>query len=326
MNKHMLPLLSAAFASTAALAVPEVSNVVFTQPPEGGKATISYSLQNGPAVITVDIRTNGVSIGEQNFANVSGDVNCKVSGDTAHQISWKPHKSWPGHAFSGGVDAVVTAWSLDNPPDYMVVDLANENAAPRYYVSTNALPGGLFGNDVYRTSMLVMRKIAAADVPWTMCAGNVPHAVTLDADYYIGVFEFTQGQYYTLFGDWPSGEASDRELRLQLDTRVGLQLADSTGRGYAPRKASQGHGHRLRPADRSAVGVCLPCRKPSGDLGRWQPVSRRHDRREPRPPGPVQVERRLFAGRYGSADVRDARRRGRDGLSRVVRAELLGAL
>ena len=204
MNKHMLPLLSAAFASTAALAVPEVSNVVFTQPPEGGKATISYSLQNGPAVITVDIRTNGVSIGEQNFANVSGDVNCKVSGDTTHQISWKPHKSWPGHTFSGGVDAVVTAWSLDNPPDYMVVDLANENAAPRYYVSTNALPGGLFGNDVYRTSMLVMRKIAAADVPWTMCAGTVPHAVTLDADYYIGVFEFTQGQYYTLFGDWPS--------------------------------------------------------------------------------------------------------------------------
>lgn len=65
-------------------------------------------------------------------------------------------------------------------------------------------------NDVaYKTAKLVMRKIPAKDVVWTMGTpsdqlpdANFPEVqrkVKLTADYYIGVFEITQGQFYRLY-------------------------------------------------------------------------------------------------------------------------------
>ena len=101
----------------------------------------------------------------------------------------------------------MTAWSVDNPPNYMVVDLA-ENATANsetYYPAVEFLPGGLLGNPDYRTTKLVMRKIPAKGVSWTMgsVAGEpgrnatreATHSVTLDDNYYIAVFETTQAQW-----------------------------------------------------------------------------------------------------------------------------------
>ena len=42
----------------------------------------------------------------------------------------------------------------------------------RYYTSTNFLPGGLLSNPAYRTSSILMRKILAKDVTWTMGSVN----------------------------------------------------------------------------------------------------------------------------------------------------------
>lgn len=57
---------------TAAAAVPRVSDVAMTS---FGKCGITYTLSEAPGIVTFDILTNGVSIGQQNLTNAVGDVN-----------------------------------------------------------------------------------------------------------------------------------------------------------------------------------------------------------------------------------------------------------
>ena len=233
MRVERIESMKAAFILAATAAVCSageiaVSNVEISQDPATKTVTVSYTLGAAPAIVTVDFMTNcvtvvsedpfeavtnAVSIGEENFSNVQGDVNRLVSGEGRHTITWRPTKSWPDRMLGPGVmTASVTAHAKDDPPDYMVVTLTDETALPRvsYYVSTNALPDGGLANDVYRTTRLVMRRIHAAGVRWRMGAvsadysgsdSNVSlstrenaHGVTLSEDYFIGIYEVTQGQ------------------------------------------------------------------------------------------------------------------------------------
>ena len=204
----------AACAAARADAVPEVSGVALAQGASSRLATITYTLSGAPAVVTVDVQTNAVVGGAETWASIGGEHVQQMAGDVwkrvetgARTISWRPDLSWPDHKIAaGGARAVVTAWSVDNPPDYMVVDLA-ENAAAnseRYYPAASFLPGGLLANPAYRTASLVMRKIPAKGVKWTMgSVAGVPgrdgtreaaHDVTLEESYYVGVFPVTQAQ------------------------------------------------------------------------------------------------------------------------------------
>ena len=235
MNIKYITVAALAAMTTATLtaAVPEVSNATMTQAADR-LVTITYSLADAPAVITLDIQTNNTqgtwtSIGGANIQNVTGDVWKKV--ETGNRtIQWRPDLSWPDHKVAdGGARAVVTAWALDNTPDYMVVDIsaAAQPNTQMYYPAVEFLPGGLFGNDDYRTTKLVMRKIMAKDVMWTMGSTTLEtntrkdreatHLVTLDSNYYIGVFEVTQSQWSLIQPDRPTpayySNASYRSMR-----------------------------------------------------------------------------------------------------------------
>jgi formylglycine-generating enzyme required for sulfatase activity len=189
--------------------------------------TITYRLSE-PAVITLDVKTNAVpfaatgwvSIGGEHICGAQGAVWRKVTAADAvngdYTITWQPVESWfddNGDGFKvgdGRAKAVVTAWPLDNTPDYMVVDLTASGGADtqKYYTSTNFLPGGLLDNQDYRTSRLVMRKIMAKDVTWTMgtdlnTGEDAAHLVTLTNNYYIGVFEVTYSQWKHVMGSAP---------------------------------------------------------------------------------------------------------------------------
>ena len=230
MNKKIM--LCGAFAVgtiLVATATPEVTEVTMSQASDR-LVTITYKLSE-PAVVTLDVQTNGTggawaSIGGKAICNAEGAVWRKVTtadlqGDH-YVITWQPDHSWVdanGNGFkiaAGGAKAVVTAWALDNTPDYMVVDLT-ATAGPdtqRYYTSTNFLPGGLLGNVNYRQGLLVMRKIMAKGVRWTMGSTRLEtmrnsnatgteagkdiekaHLVELTNNYYIGVFPITQAQW-----------------------------------------------------------------------------------------------------------------------------------
>lgn len=189
---------------------PVVDNATLTH--VGGDAEIRYALSGADAVVTVDFQTNAaenvwVSIGAENFRNLVGDVNRMVR-TGARSFKWKRiNREWPGHEIpDGGFRAVLKAWDKAQPPTYMTVDLAS--GAVRYYVSTNALPGG-FASDVYKTSQLLMRRIEAAGKTFQMGYGPTddmgyssteqPHLVTFTNDFYLAVYETTQAQFENIY-------------------------------------------------------------------------------------------------------------------------------
>ena len=232
MNNIKKALVCVAVAGTATLATatPIVSNVTMTQSDASRMVTITYRLTED-AVVTLDVQTNATpnaatgwtSIGGEAVCNAQGAVWRKVTsadadGSGNYTITWRPDLSWTdefGKGFKipdGCAKAVVTAWATNNTPDYMVVDLAAEKTV-RYYPAADFLPksgphqegAAITNNPVYKTSKLVMCKIMAGGVEWTMGSADgetdrdatleTPHVATLSNNYYIGVFEVTQAQW-----------------------------------------------------------------------------------------------------------------------------------
>ncbi len=210
-GKSMLAI-AVACASALALASPVVDNVTMSQDADSGEVTIGYNLTGAPAIITVDIQTNGVSIGGEYLKKMHGDFATVVQGDGHHEIVWLPDVPWADAADAAAFNlrAEVSAFATDNPPDILVADLQVQGAVS-YYQNVELLPGGLMENPEYRTTKLVMKRVHAKNVTWTRgCTSEQgyskstnfdsegAHDVTLTNDYYLAVFEFTQGQAKTI--------------------------------------------------------------------------------------------------------------------------------
>ena len=226
-KKVTMAAFAAAASATLPAAVPEVSGVVMAQDAMR-HVTITYTLADAPAVVTLDVQTNNASggwasIGGEAVWNAQGDVWKKVE-TGSRTITWRPDHSWPGHKIAdGGARAVVTAWALDNTPDYMAVDLTATGGADTqtYYPAAGFVPGGVT-NGIYKTTKLLMRKIMAKDVTWTMgsvaeigrtAARETTHQVKLDGNYYIGVYLVTQTQWQQITGYNPSSAKTDGTMR-----------------------------------------------------------------------------------------------------------------
>lgn len=208
MLKKFMGLSLVALLAGESLAVPLVDNVVVSHT-QGKAVYIAYEL-NERAIVTLDVSTNGVSIGEANFTRLSGAVNRIVDPETdTLKIKWDQRRDWPGEMLEN-VKFTLRAWSTNTPPDYLVYDFVNH--ATNFYVSAEALPDGGLKNDVYKKDRIVLRKIPAKNVEWVMgpsaseetsraadakiySASEVSRPVLLTEDFYIGVFEVTQAQY-----------------------------------------------------------------------------------------------------------------------------------
>ena len=225
--------------------------------------TVEYTITNAPAVVTLDIQTNGVSIGASNISGsgyLTGDVNKVIEEDGSYKIKWDVASAWPDHDIASGVRAVVSAWSLDTPPDVIVADLTSKSNVA-YYTSIDALPGGLLSNEVYRRTKLVMKRINASGIPWTMGSINelgrnksgyeTPHEVVLTNDYYMGVFELTQSQFCSLTSRTPSTFSRDGGMRPLENIRyVQLRQID-LGNSYA----NPQYAYPNDPYNESLIGV-----------------------------------------------------------------------
>lgn len=206
--KHFICSVLAIAVAEAIAAPPTVSNVSIVA--HGRQLVVSYDLSSD-AVITADALTNVTdtafaSVGAA-FWSVSGDIWRTVLAGS-HSFVWRIREDLPGQSFpAGALKVQVKAWALDDKPDYMIVDL--ETGATTYYPSAGLVPGGIL-DEAYRTKKLALRRIHARGIEWQMgCYGEYgndtayepidrAHFVTLDHDYYIGVFEMTQGQVGTV--------------------------------------------------------------------------------------------------------------------------------
>ena len=224
MNMKSLLGACAAIAAIAAVADPNDPQIalVAAGQDESRVVTVKYTLDE-PAIVTFDVLTNGVSIGAANLKSTTGDLNRLVPATGSGEIrtiAWNAYESWPDHKFKNGeVSVKVTAWATNSPPDYMVVKLVGEDKGARmFYPSADWFPGvGGVTNDMYKTDYLVMRRIPAAGKTFRMGspasepehkANEILHYVSLTNDFYMSVFELTQGQFKNVIGSEPTTYSS----------------------------------------------------------------------------------------------------------------------
>jgi len=195
---------------------PVIENFLLTQDRVDRIVTLSYKLTAAPAVVTLSVETNA---GNGVWVKVPAEVwtaagdslgTLQQPSDVQRTFKWRPYRSWPGKPAipTNECRAVLTAWATNAPPDYMVVDPTGTRR-PHYYVTADEVPGGVTDNR-YKSQYILMRRIHAAGVEWRMGSAEidgeenqawaVPHPVVLTSDFYIGVYETTQGQYVQFSG------------------------------------------------------------------------------------------------------------------------------
>ncbi len=156
------------------------------------KVTVTYALDDAPAIVTVDVLTNGVSIGAANYTNMVGDVNVIVQPGENRTVTWRPDKSWPLHLVKATVN--VKAWPLGAPPDYLVVYDLTRAGCVRYYADADGVPFGVT-NEIYKTEQLVMRRIHANGRTYREGSpSTIYRQVSFTNYYYMGIYFLTQGQ------------------------------------------------------------------------------------------------------------------------------------
>ena len=212
-----LLILAAAYASCAAFADPNDPQIALVSKSQDASRVVAvkYTLDE-PAIVTFDVKTNGVSIGAANLKLAYGDVHRVVEAGT-RTLFWPAYEAWPEHTTKrdGAVSIEVTAWATNSPPDYMVIKLVGEDKGARtFYTAPEQLPGeGGVTNDLYKTDYLVMRRIPAAGKTFRMGApdsepgrreNEILHYVSLTNDFYMSVFNLTQGQYFNVIGSSPA--------------------------------------------------------------------------------------------------------------------------
>lgn len=245
MKKSLMLVSSLAWAWAACAGVSTVSDVQVVKSTRR-VLKMEYTLTGGPAIVMLSVTTNGVSVGGANPAAVSGDINTIVSGDGRHAFTWHVTDT-PLGADRKDVRAAVklVCRPIENPPDYLVVNLSATAATPRFVFAEDAdgFAESLTANSAYWTDRLVLRRIHARNIPWVMgcepfsdrgstSASGAPHEVTLTNDYWAAVFQLTRGQWAAVTARTCPGQYKFSDRR-PVDS-VAIERADTAREDRAP--------------------------------------------------------------------------------------------
>ena len=245
-NTLTLILFSACFALTAPADDPTVTDISVRQRwPWSRLVDIDYVL-NGDAAQRIDI---AVSASDGSvpltlpITSLSGDLYSVSPGQ--RRIVWDPTRS----AYTNNI---LTRFSVSLTPTltplYMVIDLTKTAGAAGQIehiyesdlasgtygtVATNPVNGissiawtGVTNNPIYRDTHLVLRRVRAGYV-----VTETNNTITVERDYYIAVFEFTQHQWMRIAGSYPNSKfATDKECPVERAASYNT-LRGSTGNG-----------------------------------------------------------------------------------------------
>ena len=213
--------------------------VALTQDETSGRVTATYSLSGAPAIVTVEVLTNDVPVDASALGPMSGDVHRLITEAGSHAVYWKMPQWWMDRVGETNLKVKVSAWSPTTPPDWMVVSLIDTNGYVRYYADELSIPGGV-ENSLYKTEQMLFRKIPAAKVRYRFGApsgekgktseNGTPRIVTVNNDFYMGVYQVTQRQYELVTGDRPSFFSNVVDYAERPVEQV--SYADVRGAGY----------------------------------------------------------------------------------------------
>ena len=200
-------------SALVSLAMPEEAEVSIVQNQQTREVTISYELTEA-AIVTFELYTNGVKVARDAYPSAAGNgiaYGRKLEAGKK-SVTWKPYlDAWPADRRLP-VEAKVKLWATNNPPEYIVCNLAVQNDVT-YYESADEIPGGVTNYD-YKTTHMILKRVHAAGVPWEMGSPaneigrdggrETLHPVVLTNDFYLAVFELTQKQVAMITGSRPA--------------------------------------------------------------------------------------------------------------------------
>ena len=221
----MLGALTAAFAAHATVTV---SDVTFTQDAATHDVTVSYDLTTSdsePAFVSLDVLTNGVSVGATRVKRVSGDVSTSPAdvaslvapGTERKSIVWKARADLPNVGLTDAAVRVTAIATNHFAGLYMVVDLSRGMNSTYWPVQYTACKPDL-ASPLFYTKELWLRRVPAATFQMgygTSGTASPVHSVTLTRDFYCAVVPTTRAQHLLIrdkntYGDyWPNGEGLD---------------------------------------------------------------------------------------------------------------------
>ena len=213
----MLGALTAAFAAHATVTV---SDVTFTQDAATHDVTVSYDLTTSdgePAFVSLDVLTNGVSVGATRVKNFSGDVSTSpadtaslVSPGTGKRITWKARADLPNVGLTDASVRVSAIATNHFEGLYMVVDLSRGRTSSYYPVQYTACKPDTNSPAFYTTELWLRRVPAGTFAMGYGTSGDAApvHNVTLTKDFYCGVVLVTRGQHALIQGT-PNGADPD---------------------------------------------------------------------------------------------------------------------
>ena len=216
-----------ALAAIAAHATVTVSGVAFTQDADSHDVTVSYDLATSdgePAFVSLDVLTNGVSVGATRVKNVSGDVSTSpadtaslVSPGTGKRITWKARADLPNVGLANAAVRVTAIATNHFEGLYMVVDLSRGKDSAYWPVQYTACKPDI-NSPAFYTTELWLRRVPAGTFAMGYGTSGEPapvHNVTLSRDFYCAVVPTTRAQHLLIRGKntyadyWPNGEGLD---------------------------------------------------------------------------------------------------------------------
>ena len=256
MKMKKLIVMASAFAAVAAEAAISITGVTARQRwPWNSLVDVEFTI-SGAAVgeaFAIDINAEYAG-GDKKLAAYTFTTEPVVAGSATHRVTWNMGADYPNfRAEDLRVSVTATPFSSTTPV-YMVIDLSGGKDATTYPVRyTTTPPAHVQGaiDEPCQTSELWMRRIPAAGQTFTTswrtpADGNTSYFTKLTKDFYIGVFETTQRQWFQITGTWPSSFSNETyRASRPLDNYYPGLLFGSSGCNWSDENQTIPSGCRL---------------------------------------------------------------------------------